>query len=542
MARYVGLPARGWGINAHSVPEIFYDNQWHMLDASMCNYFLRPDGQIAGVAEICEAVQSWLKDHPGLKGNPEKLTEFQRADGWTGWKRGPVLIAGSPLLAADGWWPARTHGWYSTMQEFDGSGGTPFPFEYGYSQGYEVNLQLRRGERITRHWFNRGLHVNGVGQDGDDPGCLKIKVGQESMAFLPAWGDLNEGRIGSGTHEYELPFTEMDFPQAILLADNTVCRGREVVLRDPARPGAFELLMACSYVYLNGYAVLDTTLGNGGQVRLWFSDNHGLDWKPVAAFTQSGKHRLDLRQFALRRYGYRLRVELTGAGTRLHRLNLRHEFQCSQRALPTLGQGENTIRFSAGAREGTVTIEGTPRAEPSVKQVSLQDFHPVLQNVEPQNYVVKADGASVTFPVSTPGEMTRLRLGGHYRVRDARDRWDLQVSFDDGNSFRTVDSQAGPYQGICKYVTVSDLPPGTRSAKVRWVGTQRNTTCIFFARIDADYRQPFGGFSPIRVTYVWEEDGQERKDVHVARSPEEAYTIRCASKPRMKSIALEWAE
>lgn len=47
LARYLGLPVRGQSINAHSVPEVFWDNQWHMLDASLVNYFThrRPDRQ-----------------------------------------------------------------------------------------------------------------------------------------------------------------------------------------------------------------------------------------------------------------------------------------------------------------------------------------------------------------------------------------------------------------------------------------------------------------------------------------------------------------
>ena len=66
--------------------------------------------------------------------------------GWSGWKRGPALLARSPPLDARGWWPAGTHGWYSTMQEYDGS-RSGFS-EYGYSQGYQVNVQLREGERL----------------------------------------------------------------------------------------------------------------------------------------------------------------------------------------------------------------------------------------------------------------------------------------------------------------------------------------------------------------------------------------------------------
>ena len=64
LARYVGLPARGFAINGHSVPEVFWDNPWHMLDASLVNYFTRADGSIAGVADICQDVQGWHASTP----------------------------------------------------------------------------------------------------------------------------------------------------------------------------------------------------------------------------------------------------------------------------------------------------------------------------------------------------------------------------------------------------------------------------------------------------------------------------------------------
>ena len=74
---------------------------------------------------------------------------------------------------------------------------------------------------------------------------------------------------------------------------------------------------------------------------------------------------------------------------------------------------------------------------------------------------------------------------------------------------------------------------------MRYAGTQRNTTCLFDFRIDADYREPRGGFRPVRVTYAWQENGVEKRDVHVARRPEERYTIRCAARPVMKSLTVE---
>jgi len=37
--------------------------------------------------------------------------------------------------------------------------------------GYELNVQLRVGERLTRNWFNKGLHVNML--EGGDQSLTK---------------------------------------------------------------------------------------------------------------------------------------------------------------------------------------------------------------------------------------------------------------------------------------------------------------------------------------------------------------------------------
>jgi hypothetical protein len=116
------------------------------------------------------------------------------------------------------------------------------------------------------------------------------------------------------------------------------------------------------------------------------------------------------------------------------------------------------------------------------------------------------------------------------------------VSFDAGKTWKTAGRAAGPTPGDCKYVVFTDVPAGAKEVLVRYAGTSRNATGLLNFRIDADYREPFGGFRPVRVTYTWEEDGQPKKDVHVARQPQESYKIRCAARPVMKSIVLELAE
>jgi hypothetical protein len=56
----------------------------------------------------------------------------------------------------------------------------------------------------------------------------------------------------------------------------------------------------------------------------------------------------------------------------------------------------------------------------------------------------------MTFPVATPGDLVRLRFGCHYRARDARDGWELQVSFDGGKTFQPAGRCPG---GMAETVT-----------------------------------------------------------------------------------------
>jgi hypothetical protein len=541
LARYAGLKARGWAINGHSVPEVYWDGAWHLLDGSLINYFPKTDGTVAGVEEVMAAVKEWYDEHPEYKGNDAKLRAFQSAEGWTGWKKGPALLTLSPFYDAGGFWPAHTHGWFATMQEYDGTygnNGKPFLYEYGYSQGYQVNIQLRHGERLTRNWGNRGLHINA--KDGGAPGCLTEKTGAGSLVYTPEYGDLAPGRVGNGTLEYDVPLAGGAYRRGALAADNL--DERSVRVKDASRPGTLVLRMPSSYVYLSGALNCTTAVGTGGSIVLSLSDNNGLDWQEIARWTSPGEQHLDLTSRVLRRYDYRLKFEFHGRDAGLDALRIVHDIQHSQRPLPTLGPGENAITFTAGPPEGTVTVEGATNLANKGKQLVYTDFHPEMSGFEPNLFIGSSGRGTITFPIATPGNLVRLRFGAHYRARDARDGLDYQVSFDGGQTWKTVERAAGPTPGDCKYTIVTDIPLGTRDALVRFTGTNRNATGLLNFRIDADYREPEGGFCPVKVTYTWEENGQPKQDVHVARQPQETYTITCATKPLMKAIVMELAE
>ena len=81
------------------------------------------------------------------------------------------------------------------------------------------------------------------------------------------------------------------------------------------------------------------------------------DWKDLPKPAASGAQVVDLKPFAYRRYDYRLKFTFTGAGTGIDTLVVTHDIQQSQRVLPALAKGPNTIHFQTGAAESTITIE-----------------------------------------------------------------------------------------------------------------------------------------------------------------------------------------
>lgn len=529
LSRQVGLEARGRIINSHSVPEVKYDGAWHLMDASLITLFPKADGQIASVDEIIADVKAWYAKNPEYKKDDKKLRDFMRAGGW---RKGPDVLTRTKAYDDNGWLPAATHGWYSTMQEYDGSHDGIY--EYGYSLGYQVNVQLRPGERLVRNWSNKGLHVNM--KDGGEPGCLKQKVGEGALRYTPADGDIAPGRVGNGRHEWKVPVSRR-FNEVVLDQSNLEPRAGGLGVKDPTKPGTFTLRMPSSYVYLTGTLKVGISPATKpGSVTVEFSDNNGLDWKEIGK-SEGKELAVDLSPLVLRRYDYRLRFTLTGR--EVTSVDIGHDIQHSQRSLPALGQGANTITFSTGPSEGTITVEGSTNLESKGKQLIYTDFHPKVEGIGPPNLLIQGSAGAITFPIATPGDMVRLRFGAMYRARDARDGWDYEVSFD-GQNFKKVSRASGPTPGHCHYVKFTDVPPKTRQAWVRFSGTNRNATMLHNVRIDADYQEPFGGgYSDVKVTYQWDENGQPKehvsKDVQSLRN----YKIECAAKPVMKSLIVE---
>ena len=190
------------------------------------------------------------------------LKNFSKNEGW---KKGPALLAGCKFYDKDGINAAGWHGWWSNMQEYnykEKSKNEGFVYEYGPSMGYELNVQLRAGEKMTRNWFNKGLHINGrVAQRRVSKGCSRGAA--KALALQRELGDMAPGRIGNGTLEYNVPLADGQFRQGALQADNLACTADDKAspalhVKDASQPGVLVVRMPCSYVYLAGQLTAKT--------------------------------------------------------------------------------------------------------------------------------------------------------------------------------------------------------------------------------------------------------------------------------------------
>jgi hypothetical protein len=520
LAQYLGLEARGRDISRHSVPEICYAGGWHLVDGSVMNYHLKDDGQLASVDEIHNAVVAWSKDHPDLANDDKKLRIFAKNEGW---KNGPPLLAkAEKFYGKNGVNTAGWHGWPSTMQEYYKV--EEQPHDFCVTMGYQLNVQLRPGEKITRNFFSRGIEYT----NNCNPKYYKELLDRKVLGIQSELGDRAPGRVGDGTIEWNVPMAQLK--TVALSSDDT----------------GFTLRFPSSYVYVKSAATVKATVGSGGSVKVSFSDNNALDWTPVATIDKSGEQVLDLTKLTARRYDYRLKFDVQGAGTKVDAIKAANDFQCSQAALPTITEGENQLTFNAGPQEGTVTVEGSTETEIAKKnsQLTIADFHPVFSGGMQPNLHMNSATGDATFTINAPGDISRLRFSTAYRARDARDGFDWQISYDGGKTFTNVPNGhlKGGTKGASSYLVVHDVPPGTKSAQVKLAGTQKGTTLIFDLRIDADYKEPAGGFVPVKITYNWDEAGQSKSAVHVAKTPGDAYSIKCGSGAVVKSYTMELAE
>lgn len=546
--RLDGREARGRILNGHSVAEVRYGDGWHMFDPSLINYFPRSDGDAASVDEISAAITGWYAKNPGFKGNGGKLDGLMRSDGWTGWKsRGPELLAACPYYHL-GFFPAKTHGWNSTMVEYDRKCEV---YDYGYTVGHRALFSLRPGESLLREAGNRGLHVNRAEQPEFD--ALRARAPENDLAYLKDFfPGYNGGVIGNGKHRYAPDLAGGGLARGAELYDNLTSGGSPALhLAAGGNHGAAVIPMTSPYVYLDGRVTLKAVRTSPeDKVTLSLSTNNGRTFVPLWSASKLGASEatIKLGDRVLRRYAYWLKVEIESAsaeGAGLDELVIDNDIQHAPRTLPWLGKGSNTITVCTDDADGlaTRTVCGRITSDTSfTKNETTATLGVTFDNLKVNDGSCWWQGGvgTMTVPVEVPGGLVALHFSLQGRARGNKAQVRTLVSFDAGETWQEASVFKGPTPGRTDVARLPKLPAGKRKALVRYELKGNNTVGIFSFRIDADYRDPLSGpAKAFTVTHRWREDGREKSHKEVVERLPHRYSIETVSAPEMISVDYE---
>jgi hypothetical protein len=547
--RLDGREAHGRILNGHSVPEVQYDGGWHMFDCSLINYFPKADGAVAAVDEVTKAVQDWYSENPTFRNNGDKLAEIMRADGWTGYKKGPKLLADNPFYDL-GWWPAKTHGWSATMSEYDRKSET---YEYGYQLGHRALFSLRPGESFVREAGNRGLHVNmaadpkweGLKQKAPDADLVYLKT------YLPGY---NGGVVGNGYHRYMPDLSNGGLASGAEVYENLQSGSAGPILHvaNPSRSGVAVVEMSSPYVYLGGRISVSALRQTAtDSVKLSLSTNNGLTYKQIWEASGTGKQSatVDLGARILRRYSYLLKFEIrsaTTSGAGLDALSITNDIQHAPRTLPWLVKGKNTITVAADgdARLATRTISCRIGEDAAFdKNETTRTMGVKFENVDVRGGSCwwKGGVGTMTVPIETAGHMSAIRFGAQIRARGERDQIRMLLSFDEGKTWTEAAKMAGPTPGTTRYFRYAAIPAAAKKALLRYELSGNNTVGIFSFRVDADYVDPIAaqGKPSFTVTHRWKENGVEKSKTMPVEALRASYNIETLADPEMVSVTYE---
>lgn len=306
LAEAAGLKARVWGLSGHVVPEAYFDGGWHMLDPDGEIYYLDDDGESISSVKTLEQRPDIIRKYPSpYYTDAEKLIEI-----------------------------------YSTTEDNRIAEGYRRSSEAVHTMGFV----LRPGESLLRSWDNWGLYF------ADRYLEAPRQYGNGRFRFEPVFED---GLFQKGSKSVR----GVQVEEGVLVAS----QGRKGVLVYPFQS---------PYPILGGKIdVVGDVQGKGG-IEVLFSEN-GEDWQTVWKVDEPGVVKAEVPMGGYFRngygrpvYAYFLQVSLSGTAS-VRKLVFESDVQVAPHSLPTLEEGENTVRYvdeSKGERQVGVTFayDGMP--------------------------------------------------------------------------------------------------------------------------------------------------------------------------------------
>ena len=427
-----GFNARRRAFPGHVNSEVEYDGAWHAFDTDMAGLLFRPDGVVAGYADI-------IADPSLVRLNDRGIVCY------------PFAWPGDFNVMKKGW------------QEVAGGRNWFCMYNSGYVALPGV-VHVRRGETFTRY-FDRDVfggptkrrfwHVQEHGpfrnwtfvnmgepqHQAEKSNCRgnasyanAVFRYEPNLAAADAWRDGTVERSANLAWQKQLPhLTAADDHAANVTFQHfspyVIC-GDPVDDKDP----------------MTGHATdgLVVTADTVGDVTLDLSVDQGSTWQTIERRVQDA--RLDLTQSVKGRYGWWLRFTFS-KGSGLNRLQTETTCQMHQAIYPRLKPNGSTVTYRAASRAVTVVKPNWGLSEQQATRHEVRTLRSSNLTYTPRSrkqiaaYSVAGNKpAHVVFRVDTPEPLLEVSAAARYRVRSPQpDDCDfhLELSLDDGRTWKT---------------------------------------------------------------------------------------------------------
>ncbi|MFH1706601.1 MAG: hypothetical protein ABIF71_01590 [Planctomycetota bacterium] len=212
--------------------------------------------------------------------------------------------------------------------------------------------------------------------------------------------------------------------------------------------------------------------------------------------------------------------------------------------MPFLVNGINQFTVERESTTGTITIEPKLTLDPEfTKNESLLSMGATTNAVNP-NGAIWDDCATpvyVTFPITTPGNMTKLRIAVMYSLRMPGDKMAIQVSTN-GTTFTQIHERKAQdtAEGVKAPVNVeyTSMPPGTRNMWVKFIrtGIARAVGISGHLRIDADYVEAGANQLPFKIKHEWTDSGGVHTHIESVTTTPHTYSISVSGEPTLNAV------
>jgi hypothetical protein len=312
----LGYPSQKRSFGGHTVPEAFYNGQWHMYDGAFGFYFRNKiTGDVMGIDSI--------RLDLGMTGFVCPVTTFEGTSGYSIYE------------------PARSN--TGEMTEFTPSPSTIIQYA---ATGYTYNLSLRPFESYRRTW---------------------LEMGNDKNYFTPYISDTTDPNDGylfpyirsNGEWLLQPDFSTAAYRNCVLAESHTTLGALPKLHPDVAGAAAtVDFRVDAANVITSAVITGTTVRGNSSDVaRVLISTDNGATFQEVwnQASTGADSIRASLQAEVTYKYSYIVRVEMTAAAdpasVGLNTLTIRTITQLNQRGLPVLTLGSNRVLFKLGAQQ-----------------------------------------------------------------------------------------------------------------------------------------------------------------------------------------------